>query len=118
MDVFTKRGLEIKEIRITGGGARSKLWRQIMADVLGVPLKKPSTVETATLGAAILAGCGAGIYESPRLAAKRFVRVEDAEKPRAKQHKMYVKYFELFKKIYESLINCYDLASNLENQTS
>ena len=118
MEVFTKRGLEIKEIRITGGGARSKLWRQIMADVLGVPLKKPSTVETATLGAAILAGCGAGIYESPRLAAKRFVRVEDTEKPRAKQHKMYVKYFELFKKIYESLIDCYDLASNLENQTS
>lgn len=117
MEVFTKQGLDINEIRITGGGARSRVWRQIMADVLGVPLKIPSTVETATLGAAILAGCGAEIFKTPREAANRLVKVEEAEKPRVKQHTIYVKRFQLFKKIYESLKDCYDLASALENHT-
>jgi xylulokinase len=115
MDVFTTRGLAIQGIRITGGGARSQLWRQIMADVLGVPLTRPATVETATLGAAILAGCGAGVYESPRSAAHRLVRVEDAETPRAKEHALYGQYFELFKMIYDRLLDCYELARHLED---
>jgi xylulokinase len=115
MDVFTTRGLAIRAIRITGGGARSQLWRQIMADVLGVPLTRPATVETATLGAAILAGCGAGVYESPRSAAHRLVRVEDAETPRAKEHALYGQYFELFKMIYDRLLDCYELARHLED---
>ena len=114
MEVFTERGLEIKEIRVTGGGAKSRLWRQIMADVLGVPLQVPLTVETAAFGAAILAGCGAGIYEDPRLTAKKLAKVKEAEKPRIKQHRLYTKHFELFKKIYENLIGCYELAKNLE----
>jgi len=117
MEVFTKRGVDIKEIRITGGGAKSRVWRQIMADVLGVPLQIPSTVETATLGAAILAGCGAKIFKTPQEAVNRLVKVEEAEKPRANQHTIYVKRFQLFKKIYDSLRDCFDLASALETPT-
>jgi xylulokinase len=117
MEVFTKRGVDIKEIRITGGGAKSRVWRQIMADVLGVPLQISSTVETATLGAAILAGCGAEIFKTPQEAVNRLVKVVEGEKPRANQHTSYVKRFQLFKKIYESLRDCFDLASALETPT-
>lgn len=115
MEVFTRNGLQIKEIRITGGGSKSRLWRQIMADMLGVELKIPLTAETAAFGAAILAGCGAGIYEDAASAAKRLTRVTEAEKPRVKQHKMYTKRFALFKKIYQNLIDCYELAKDLES---
>ncbi len=114
LDVFTARGFAVQAIRITGGGARSPLWRQIMADVLGVPLFIPSTVETATLGAAILAGCGAGVYRSPQAAAHRLVKVVAGETPRPHLHARYETYFTLFKTIYDRLMDCYELAHQLE----
>ncbi len=114
LDVFAERGLPVQAIRITGGGARSSLWRQIMADVLGVPLQTLATVETATLGAAILAGCGAGVYRSPQAAAQRLVRVEAGEAPRPHLHARYEASFALFKQVYDRLLDCYELAHQLE----
>ena len=55
---------EINQVRISGGGAKSPLWRQIMADVLGVELVTVNTTEGAAFGAALLAGVAAGLYAS------------------------------------------------------
>lgn len=62
-----------QEIHIFGGGARSEVWRQILADMTGKPVLLPATHETGCLGAAILAACGAGYIADP-FAPGRMVR--------------------------------------------
>ena len=70
-------------MRLIGGGARSPLWRQILADVLGLPILLPELVTEATsLGAAIAGGVGVGIFDS-FAAADRFIHVHEAARPEA-----------------------------------
>ncbi|MDZ4770359.1 MAG: FGGY-family carbohydrate kinase, partial [Chloroflexota bacterium] len=52
----------VREVRISGGGAKSAIWRQIMADILGAPLSTTNSTEGAAFGAALLAAVGAGLY--------------------------------------------------------
>lgn len=63
-----------KEVRISGGGARNALWRQIIADIVGVPLASVEVSEGAALGAAALAGVGAGLWPTVQQACKTVVR--------------------------------------------
>ncbi|MCW5262818.1 xylulokinase [Verminephrobacter eiseniae] len=68
-DVLQARGLGFAVARLTGGGARSALWRQIVADMLDVQVELP-TVADASFGAALLAGVGVGVFASEQDAAK------------------------------------------------
>jgi len=74
-DIITSlTGLRFDEVVFTGGAAKGRLWPQIMADVLGVPVHIPAVTESSALGAAICAGTGAGIYSSlvePRPSLRR-----------------------------------------------
>ncbi len=72
---------DIKEIRITGGGASSKLWAQIKADVTGKCLRTVSEAETACLGSAILAAVGAGAFSSVSEAADSIIKGKAEFKP-------------------------------------
>ncbi len=71
----------ITQVRISGGGARSALWRQIMADVLGVPLVTVNTTEGAAFGAALLAAVGAGAYESVQAACEACIQITGRTTP-------------------------------------
>jgi len=57
-------GLEVRRLTIVGGGAKGALWRQIKADVTGLPVRVPTSVETTATGAAILAAVGSGLHGS------------------------------------------------------
>jgi xylulokinase len=72
-------GLEVQRITAVGGGARSSLWRQIKADVTGLPVRVPREVETTATGAAVLAVVAAGVGLDAALVAERFVDYEPAE---------------------------------------
>jgi xylulokinase len=66
----SEAGREIKQVRVSGGGAKSPLWRQIMADVFGATLVSVEALEGAAYGAALLAGVGAGIWPDVAAAAE------------------------------------------------
>jgi xylulokinase len=68
-------------IRASGGGVRSELWRQILADVLDAEIEMTSTEEGAAYGAALLASVGAGIFDSVESAAGSLVEAETAAGP-------------------------------------
>jgi xylulokinase len=68
-------GLNVVEIRALGGGARSALWKQIEASVCGLPVVTTTSTEPATLGAALLAGVGIGLFASAADAAASMVQV-------------------------------------------
>ena len=75
--IFEEMKVPVKNIRLGGGGARSKLWRQIQADVYGHEVEIVEAEEGAAYGAAILAGVGAKIWPSVEAACERTVRVKE-----------------------------------------
>jgi xylulokinase len=73
LEIIRGMGVAVAEVRASGGGARSPLWRQILADVLGVEVVTVTTTEGAAYGAALLAGVGAGLFTSVEAACQTAV---------------------------------------------
>ena len=78
-------GLKFSEIRLTGGGAKSRIWNQIKADVCGLPAVILDNEETGLAGDAILVGKAAGIYASAAEGCEKFVAIKDRIMPGADQ---------------------------------
>ncbi len=93
---------EISQVRISGGGAKSATWRQIMADVLGVELVTVNTTEGAAFGAALLAGVAAGLYESVEAACRSTIQITGSTKPGENQA-VYPPYYERYRALYPAL---------------
>ena len=72
-------GLEVRRLTIVGGGAKGPLWRQVKADVTGLPVRVPESVETTATGAAILAAVGSGVHANVPDAVKAFVSFRPEE---------------------------------------
>lgn len=81
LTVLDEMGVPAARIRLGGGGARSRLWRQVQADVYGRPVDVPAAEEGAAYGAALLAGVGAGVWGSVDEACAAAVRVAETVTP-------------------------------------
>jgi xylulokinase len=79
LDAMRGAGLDVRRLTIVGGGAKGALWRQIKADVTGLPARVPSSVETTATGAAILAALGSDLYGSVAEATAAFVSFQPQE---------------------------------------
>jgi len=96
-------GLDPREIRVMGGGARSHLWNQIKADVTGIPLAVPYTTETTALGAALLALVGIRVDASLLEATDRVVRIRERIEPRSETREVYQRLYAFYRRTYEAL---------------
>ena len=103
LESFEKLGLELKEVRITGGGTKSDLWNQMQADIYGKPVSKLAIGEATVLGAAILGGVGAGVFDSIEEGVEKMVRIEAQYEPDPVTHAIYDEVFEIYRNIYRSL---------------
>jgi xylulokinase len=92
----------IEQVRVSGGGAKSALWRQIMADVLDVELVTVNTSEGAAYGAALLAGVGAELFESVQSAADQTIQIT-GHTPPGPDAKIYPDYYPLYRALYPAL---------------
>ena len=81
LEAMVAAGLGVRRLTIVGGGAKGPLWRQIKADVTGYPIRVPTSVETTSTGAAILASVAAGVHDSVAEATTAFVSFEPREHP-------------------------------------
>ncbi len=88
--------LEFREARVIGGGAASKLWNQIKADVLGIPYVQLSREEFAVLGSAIVAGYAVGVFTDLKATARGFVHTTSRVEPRPEYHEFYKPLAELY----------------------
>ena len=93
----------VESVRLTGGGTRSAVWCQIIADCLGKVCEVPNGEETAAKGAAMLAGVVAGLYRDYRDAAARAIRVEYTYRPDPGQVAKYQELYALFRQVREDL---------------
>lgn len=96
-------GAPISRFRLMGGGARSVLWRQIMADVLARPLEVTREAETTCLGAAMLAAAGGGLFEGIAEAAAAMSGVSTICEPDEASCALYARHFEVYRNLYPSL---------------
>lgn len=102
-------GNQPQEIIFAGGASKSSLWCQILSDVLGLPVKVPVVKEATALGAAILAGYGAGIYKDISRAAEDLVKWDTTYVPNMDNHKLYCNMYEQWRKLYKAQLDICNL---------
>ena len=93
---------EIRQVRVSGGGARSALWRQILADVLQAELVTVNTTEGAAYGAALLAATGAGVFSDVDSACAAAIQVTGSTKP-GPASETYEGMYPLYRDLYPAL---------------
>ncbi|NLF76490.1 MAG: xylulokinase, partial [Chloroflexi bacterium] len=102
----------INEVRASGGGVKSPVWRQILADVFDVPLVVAEAIEGAAYGAALLAGVGGGVWPDVATAAEQTVKLGDRVEPSA-HARNYQAIYPLFRELYPTLKPAFDRLSTL-----
>lgn len=116
LDAFRQQGAPIRDLRVIGGGARSALWRQILADVLDLPLLRAQlSVEATSLGAAVAGGVGVGLFEGYDV-VNHLVKVEPAEAPRPDVSRRYGDLYGLFNDAYGALAPLYDRIADFSEE--
>lgn len=106
-DQMQAMGLVLSEIRAVGGGARSWLWRQIKADVTGLPVTLMSTVETTVLGAAMLALVGTGMVSCLEEAIELGVQVVETRDPNLETQAQYEPFYQFYRQAFFALLPVY-----------
>lgn len=96
------------ELTFAGGSAKSSLWSQIVADVLGIRVKTPQVKEATALGAALLAGVGSGVYPDLPTAVKTTVKFDHLYEPNLKNHAIYEKLYQKWQKVYQAQLKLAD----------
>jgi len=102
LQVLAERGLTASRARVTNGGARSTLWRQITADVLGLPLEQIAHHPGSSLGAAFVAGMGVGAFHEWG-EIERYITISAITDPDWESHNRYNQMFRLYREVYEAL---------------
>ena len=102
-EVARSLGIKIERTKICGGGAKSPLWRKIMANVLGIPVDVPACEEGPGYGGAILAAVACGEYQSVEEACGKLIRVVSTQEPEPELVARYEGRYQTFRKIYPAL---------------
>ncbi len=102
-DLLEEMKLPVSEVRILGGGANSKLWKQIIADVLGKKVYDINTNQGSSLGAAILATVGDGEFDNVTKAVNKIIKPTTSYEPDTQRHRDYLLKHKKFVKLYSLL---------------
>lgn len=96
------------EIVFAGGASKGDIWCQILADVLGLPVKVPVVKEATALGAAILAGYGAGVFTDISATARRLVKWDKTFTPNVANHAVYEAQYAPWREVYKAQLKLAD----------
>lgn len=101
--VAAEAGAEVEELIAMGGASNSRLWTQIKADVTGKTIKVPTSDTATTLGAAILAGVGVGVYAGFEEAINETIVITRVQEPDPAAHEQYQKYMQMYLDLSEAM---------------
>lgn len=113
VDVFREMGVNINDMMICGGGARSDFWRQMFADMYQCPVSTIKAEQGGALGAAILAGVGAGVYKNLEETCKKLILKKSVHEPIKANSMEYQKFYQLYKELYITLFSSYKKLAEL-----
>ncbi len=114
VEILREMGVSIGEMMACGGGGTSPLWRQMLADTYNCPVKTVRSKEGPALGAAILAGVGAGLYPSVQAACDTMIHTNPAQPPIPEHVPQYERYYQLYHSLYPALKESYQRLAKLE----
>ena len=103
VEIARAQGVEIASSTLCGGGAKSPLWREIMANVLGIPLALPQTEQGPGYGGAMLAAVACGEYATVQECADKLIKIKSVTEPDPALVKKYAARYELWHKLYPAL---------------
>ena len=113
-DILKEMGVHVSQMMACGGGGRSPVWRQMLADLYDCQVKTVHQSEGPALGAAILAGVGCGRYESVESACRRLISEDKSASPVKEQTETYKAYHALYQELYGQLKGCYKTLAGLK----
>ena len=108
LGVLAEMGVKADRMLACGGGGRSPVWRQMLADVFQMPVATTVSTEGPALGVAILAGVGAGLYESVPAACDAMIHENPAQMPIAEHVAPYEKVYSVYRKLYNANREIFD----------
>ncbi|NLD46557.1 MAG: xylulokinase [Clostridiaceae bacterium] len=103
LEIIREMGVDVSEVRASGGGGKSKLWRQMQADVFGKEITTINSSEGPALGVALLAGVGTGVYSSVNQACEAVIKVKTKQSADMEINSKYEKFYGIYKQLYNSL---------------
>lgn len=106
LNTLRELGVDMKRVRIIGGGAKGMLWRQIVADVLGIEMQKVK-VDDSSFGTSMLTAVGIGWFGSFAEAAEKCVQIDSVSKPNPENQAIYEKLFVRYKAVHDALAPIY-----------
>ena len=113
VEVARAQGIAIKASRICGGGAKSELWRTILANVLAIPLELPQTEQGPGYGGAMLAAVACHAFRDIKECAQALTKVKSVTSPDPQLVEAYDHRYQLWKKLYPTLKPIFQEAANL-----
>lgn len=103
LEILRGMGLPVTQTRVSGGGARSLLWRQILADVLNTEVVTVTATEGAAFGAALLGGVGVSVYQTVEAACDAAIAIVDHTPPDPEHVASYQRIYEVYSQLYPAL---------------
>ena len=113
LEIIEQMGVAVETVRVSGGGARSAFWRQMLADVFGKRVVSLETQEGSAYGAALLAMVGTGVFPTVADACRATIREIESVQPRPHESQLYARGHQLHQAIYPTLKPIYGLIGNL-----
>lgn len=103
LETLKEAGICPTSLRATGGGASSRMWMQMKADILNLPMTSLGSAEAGAAGCAMMAGIAAGVFSDLPSAAKALIQERETYYPRKEIHEAYMVFYEKYKKLYQAL---------------
>lgn len=113
VEVLRGMGVQIDDMKACGGGGTSPLWRQMLADTFGCPVRTLQSKEGPALGVAILAGVGTGAFKSVEEGCEALVKVKEEQKPIAENVPKYEAVYKVYRSLYPALKEEYKALARL-----
>ena len=107
LEIIKQFGIDVKSSCLCGGGAKSKIWREILANVLDIELNIPVTEQGPGYGSAILAMVGAGQFKNVKQATDKFFEIKETVRPDGEFSALYAQRYEKYRRIYPAVKELY-----------
>ncbi len=102
-DALSDSGIRFTRLHATGGGAKSRVWMQMKADILNLPITSLKTSDAGTVGSAMLTGVAVGLFRDLTEAAALMVQQRETFLPDPRRHEQYMQVYERYRKVYHAV---------------
>ena len=115
-ELISNLGIKAESLIVSGGGAKSQLWRTVISDVFNAEINTLTCTEGAPYGAEIIAAVGAGNYKNINEACEKILKIDSKIEPDKKRAEIYNDFYTIYKELYPQLKNSFQNISEIVNQ--